>query len=52
MTILDTPAKFLALINYIRNYPGRVSGLLQKPNMRLLCRHFKAKSCKRLSFDL
>lgn len=50
--ILTRPDKFLALINYIRNYPGRISGLLQKPEMDLLCRHYKSKSCKRLSFDL
>merc|ERR1711988_526165 len=52
MKVLTKSDKFLALINYIRNYPGRVSGLLRKPESRIFCRSFKDKSCKRLSFDL
>jgi len=52
MKVLTKSDMFLALINYIRNNPGRVSGLLRKPESKIFCRSFKDKSCKRLSFDL
>jgi len=50
--ILTISDKFLALINYIRNYPGRVSRLLRKHTMNNLCKYFKSRSCILLSFDL